>query len=99
MKNCTATSFWARLSAVSDSARLPQNRQMMTTLANPSIALSTPKPISATELARTPATTATTPSTVIQARLDHASSLARRIRRSRSATPRGCRCGSAVTAT
>jgi hypothetical protein len=34
-KKLIATPFWARLSAVSERARRPQNRQMMMTLASP----------------------------------------------------------------
>ena len=65
MKNWMATSFCARCSAAWDSTREPVKRQMMMTLANPSIAESRPKPTSAIEPAMTPATSATTPSTLI----------------------------------
>ena len=46
---------------------LPVKRQMMITLAKPSIAESSPKPTSAIEPATIPAPIATAPSTVIQA--------------------------------
>ena len=54
-----ATSFWARCSAVWDITREPVKRQMMITLAKPSIAESRPKPTSAIEPAMMPATSAT----------------------------------------
>lgn len=49
----------------------------MITLAKPSIALSSPKPISAIDDATMPAAIATPPSTVIHARLNHDSVRAR----------------------
>ena len=49
MKNWMATSFCARCSAVWDITREPVKRQMMITLAKPSIAESRPKPTSAIE--------------------------------------------------
>jgi hypothetical protein len=55
---------------------------MTMTLANPSIAESSPKPISATELATMPAAIATAPSTVIDASESQDSHLTRRARRS-----------------
>ena len=57
---------------------------MMTTLATPSIALSSPKAIRATEPAITPATTATVPSIPSQTRLNQDSNLARRAAASHS---------------
>ena len=62
-----ATSCWARCSAACENTRRPVKRQMMITLAKPSIAESSPKPTSAIEPATMPATIATAPSTVIQA--------------------------------
>ena len=62
MKNWTATSFCARLSAAWERVRLPVKRQTMMTLANPSIAESMPNPIRAMDPAAMPATTATSPS-------------------------------------
>ena len=73
-----ATSFWARCSAVWDITREPVKRQMMITLAKPSIAESRPKPTSAIEPAMMPATIATTPSTLIAPSESHDSSLTRR---------------------
>lgn len=64
------------------------------------MALSIPKPISAMLLARIPAKIATVPSTVIHARLDHASSRAQRTSRSRSdedSPGRSTAAGSALT--
>jgi hypothetical protein len=54
---------------------------MMTMEAKPSMALSRPKPTSAIDEAARPAAMATAPSTVIQPRLNHDSSCARRARR------------------
>jgi hypothetical protein len=53
-------------------------RQMMMTLAKPSIAESRPKPIRAIEPARMPAAIATAPSMVIQISDSHESSFTRR---------------------
>ena len=57
--------------------RRPVKRHTMTPLAKPSIALSSPKPISAIDDAARPAAIATPPSTVIHARLSHESVRAR----------------------
>lgn len=59
--------------------RDPVKRQITTTLAKPSIALSKPKPTSAIDPAAAPAATPTAPSTVIQPRLSHDRSRTRRI--------------------
>ena len=83
-KNWIATSFCARVSAASEKMREPVNRHTITTLAKPSIAESSPKPIKAIEPAANPASIATAPSTVIQARLSQDRSRARRARVSRS---------------
>ena len=61
---------------------------MMTTLATPSMALSSPKATRAMEPAMTPATMATAPSIPSQTRLSQESSLVSRAARSQSA-PRG----------
>ncbi len=65
--------------------RSPVKRQMMTTLAIPSIVLSRPYPISATEFAGMPAVTPIAPSAVIHARLSQEISLTRLISTARSA--------------
>jgi hypothetical protein len=57
--------------------RRPVKRQMMITLAKPSIAESRPKPTSAIEPAMMPAEMATRPSTVIQASESQESSFTR----------------------
>ncbi len=57
-------------------------RQMMITLAKPSIAESSPKPTSAIEPATMPAAMATAPSTVIHASDSHESSFTRPARSS-----------------
>ena len=77
MKNWIATSFCARCSAVWDITREPVKRQMMITLAKPSIAESRPKPTSAIEPAMTPAAIATIPSTLITPSDSHDSSFTR----------------------
>jgi hypothetical protein len=59
---------------------VPVKRQMMIMLAKPSIAESSPKPISAIEPARMPARIATKPSTLIAASESHDSCLTRRDR-------------------
>ena len=64
-KNWIATSFCARSSAWWDSVRQPVKRHTITTLAKPSIAESSPNPISATDPATIPATMATMPSTAM----------------------------------
>jgi hypothetical protein len=76
-KNCTATSRWARSSAACENTRWPVKRQMMITLAKPSIAESSPNPTSAIEPAARPAAMATAPSTVIHASDSHESSRTR----------------------
>ena len=58
--------------------RRPVKRQMMITLAKPSMAESRPKPTSAIDPATMPAAMATAPSTVIQASESQDSSLTRR---------------------
>ena len=94
-KNWIATSFWARCSAVWDITREPVKRQMMITLAKPSTAESSPKPTSAIEPARMPATIATTPSTLIapsdsqDSSRTRARELAIALRRDRRDRPRG----------
>ena len=85
MKNWIATSFWARRSAACEWIRAPVKRQMITTLAAPSIPESRPKPISAIEPAAIPATIAIPPSRPIQIRLSQDSALARRAACSQSA--------------
>jgi hypothetical protein len=69
MKNWAATSTCARRSARSERMRDSENRQMITTLAAPSMALSSPNAIRAIEPAITPATIATAPSMPSQTRL------------------------------
>jgi hypothetical protein len=69
------------LGGVREQAVTAEARQMMITLAKPSIAESSPKPTSAMELATIPAAIATAPSTVIHARDSHDSSFTRRARR------------------
>ena len=86
-KKLTATSCWARRSAWTDSVLEPVKRHTTITLAIPSIALSRPKPTSAIDPATSPATTPTVPSIVSQASDVHASSRARRARRSHSRSP------------
>lgn len=76
-KNWTATSFCARCSAAPEKTLEPVKRQTMIALAKPSIAESSPKPISATEPASTPARIATAPSAVMYMRLAHDSSRTR----------------------
>ena len=76
MKNWMATSFWARSSAWWERVREPVKRHTITTLANPSIAESMPKPMSAMDPATMPATMPTSPSTAMYARLAHDSHLA-----------------------
>ena len=56
---------------------MPVKRQMMITLAKPSIAESRPKPTSAIEPAMMPAPIATTPSTLIAPSDSHDSSFTR----------------------
>jgi hypothetical protein len=84
MKNWAATSTCARRSARSERMRDPENRQMITMLAAPSMALSSPNAISAIEPAITPATIATAPSMPSQTRLSQESSRVRRAARSQS---------------
>ena len=77
-KNWAATSCCARRSALADITREPVKRQMMITLAKPSTAESSPKPISAIEPATIPAPIATAPSMLIAPSDSHDSSRTRR---------------------
>src|SRR5436309_8255521 len=77
-KKLAPTSFWARRSAASDDSRPPVKRQITIALAAPSIAESSPNPVSATLPAIRPTITPTVPSAVIHTRLNQDSSLARR---------------------
>jgi len=88
-KNWSATSFCARRSAASEWMRPPLKRQMMTTLATPSITESRPKPTRAIEPARIPAPIASAPSVAIQPRLIQDSRRARPTSRVHSALPGG----------
>src|SRR5262245_17533741 len=68
-----ATAFWARPSAVAERVRAPVNRQMTMMLAIASTTEDSAQPTNAIEPAVKPAVRPTAPSTVIQARLAHAS--------------------------
>ena len=62
MKNCSATSLWARCSALSECRRVPVNRQITIADATPSMNEASPQPTSAIEPATTPCQTPTPPS-------------------------------------
>src|SRR5579884_3753224 len=74
----TATAFRACSSAVAESVREPVNRQITIALARPSTPEESAQPVSAIDPAAKPAIRPTAPSTVIHARLAHASHRASR---------------------